>query len=264
MSQQLGILVMIDSVAAIEARSLDGNIYLIDNAKWAGSTGEGTGHLVTTVDGSRVSGQAETQVLNWLPLGIDSPPPTLPQTFFLHEDARENLSQRSRPAEARALAEGPVAHAAAAPSAEPAPAQPLRLRRKALDILGREVGPAEAHARSFSERAEPAAKAADTKTYYPNPVISNIAGEAVDLRVIYPAQYGSPDLFSDGLYWSATVDTNKVGHFAYILFITLFYSEPLDGKMTECSVTLPYVAYINVTNEIATNGFCTTPAILPV
>jgi hypothetical protein len=263
MSQQLGIVVMIDSVAAIEARSLDGNIYLIDNAKWAGSTGEGTGHLVTAVDGSRVSSQADSQVLNWLPLGIDSPPPTLPQTYFLHQAARESLSQRAESAGERAVAEGVGAPAAAAPLVEPAP-RSLRLPRRSLDILGRDVGQAKLESLSAREGDGSPVKAADARIYFPNPVIADIAGEAVDLRVIYPAQYGSPDLFSDGLYWSATVDTNKVGYFAYTLYITLFYSEPVEGKMTACSVTLPYVAYINVTNEIATNGFCKTPAILPV
>jgi hypothetical protein len=253
MSQQLGILLMIDTAAAIEAGSLDGNIYLIDNGKWAGSTGEGTGHLVTAVDGSWIFGQADAQVLNWLPLGIDSPPPTLPQTFFLNKAAPENLSQRSRPAEERALAEGPVA---------PAPPR-LRSPRKILDILGREVSP-KTHARPFRAQPGAPANAADTRIYYPNPVITNIGGEAVDLRVIYPAQYGSPDLFSDGLYWSATVDMNKVGHFAYTLYIALFYSEQAGDKKTEYSVTLPYVAYINVTNKVATNGFCKAPAILPV
>jgi hypothetical protein len=262
MSQQLGIVLMIDSVAAIEARSLDGNIYLIDNAKWAGSTGEGTGHLVTAVDGSRVSSQADSQVLNWLPLGIDSPPPTLPQTYFLHKATRESLSQRSEVAEG-VLPEGAVAPAAAPPPVEPAP-RPLRLPRRSLDILGRDVGQAKLESLSAREADGSFVKGADARIYFPNPVIADIAGEAVDLRVIYPAQYGSPDLFSEGLYWSATVDTNKVGHFAYTLYITLFYSEPMDGKMTACSVTLPYVAYINVTNAIATNGFCTTPVILPV
>jgi hypothetical protein len=261
MSQQLGILLMIDTAAAVEAGSLDGNIYLIDNGKWAGSTGEGTGHLVTAVDGTWIFGQADAQVLNWLPLGIESPPPTLPQTFFLREAAPENLSQRPRPAEEHALAEGPVAPAAAAPLVKPAP-PPLRSPRKILDILGREVSP-KAHPRPFRAQAGAPAKAAATRIYYPNPVITNIAGEAVDLRVIYPAQYGSPDLFTDGLYWSATVDTNKVGHFAYTLYITLFYSEEIDDKRTECYVTLPYVAYINVTNKVTTNGFCKTPAILP-
>jgi hypothetical protein len=255
MSQQLGILLMIDNAAAIEAGNLDGNIYLIDNAKWTGSTGEGTGDLVTAINGTQVSSHAVAQVLNWLPYGIASPPPTLPQTFFLDEAARENLSQRSRPAgERAALAGEPVASATAAAFVEPAPPSP-RLPRRVLDILGREVGQAN---RSLT------GKAADTRIYYPNPVITNIAGEAVDLRVIYPAQYGSPDLFSDGLYWSATVDTNKVGHFSYTLYITLFYSESVDGEMTERSVTLPYVAYLNVTNEVTTNGFCQTAAILPV
>ena len=105
MSQQLGILLMIDSAAAIEAGTLDGNIYLIDNAKWVGSTGEGTGHLVTAINGARVAGQVDVPVLNWLPYGVASPPPTLPQTFFLGDAARETLAQHVRsPEERTALA----------------------------------------------------------------------------------------------------------------------------------------------------------------
>jgi hypothetical protein len=251
MSQQLGILLMIDSAAAIEGGTLDGSIYLIDNAKWAGSTGEGTGYLVTAINGT---------VLNWLPYGVSSPPPTLPQTFFLGDAARETLSQRVRPPEERAaLAREQVAVAAAPPFVETAPLLPRlpqkmpRLPRKILDILGRDL---------LEQRLASVAPTGK-RIYYPNPLISNIAGEAVDLRVIYPAQYGSPDLFSDGLYWSAKVDTNKVGYFSYTLYITLFYSESTGGEWTDCSVTLPYVAYINVTSGVATSGFCKTPAILP-
>jgi hypothetical protein len=254
MSQQLGILLMIDSAAAIEAGTLDGNIYLIDNAKWVGSTGEGTGHLVTAVNGARVASQIDVPVLNWLPYGVASPPPTLPQTFFLGDAAREMLSQRVQSPEQRAaLAREQDVVAAEPPIADIEPPLP-RLPRKPMDILGRDLGEV---AQTF------AAVTPSKRIYYPNPLISNIAGEAVDLRVIYPAQYGSPDLFSAGLYWSATVDTNKVGHFAYTLYITLFYSESTGGEWTDCSVTLPYVAYINVTSEVATNGFCKTPAILP-
>jgi hypothetical protein len=243
MSQQLGILLMIDSAAAIEAGTLDGNIYLIDNAKWVGSTGEGTGHLVTAVNGARAAGQVDVPVLNWLPYGVASPPPTLPQTFFLSDAARATLAQHVRSQKERT---GPAREQDVVAAEPPLP----RLPRKAMDILGRDLG-------KF------AATTPGKRIYYPNPLISNIAGEAVDLRVIYPAQYGSPDLFSDGLYWSATVDTNKVGHFAYTLYITLFYSESTGGERTDRSVTLPYVAYINVTSEVATNGFCKTPAILP-
>jgi hypothetical protein len=255
MSQQLGILLMIDSAAAIEAGTLDGNIYLIDNAKWIGSAGEGTGHLVTAVNGARAASQIDVPVLNWLPYGVASPPPTLPQTFFLGDAARETLSQRVRSPEVRtALAREQDVVAAEPLFTHTEPPLP-RLPRKAMDILGRDLGEV---AQTFA-----ATTTASKRIYYPNPLISNIAGEAVDLRVIYPAQYGSPDLFSDGLYWSATVDTNKVGHFAYTLYITLFYSESTGGERTDRSVTLPYVAYINVTSEVAANGFCKTPAILP-
>ncbi|MDB5655653.1 MAG: hypothetical protein JWQ94_3266 [Tardiphaga sp.] len=253
MSQQLGIILMIDSAAAFAAGTLDGNIYLIDNAKWAGSSGEGTGLLVTAVDGTRVMSQVDAQVLNWLPYGINGPPPTLPQTFFLADEARRALSLRQRPAEARLAKTAEPADATPPVAAEATPLLP-RLPRKIVDILGREIG----------EVSRSLAKGAPGKqVHYPNPVISNIAGQAVDLRVIYPAQYGSPDLFSDGLYWSATVDTNKIGRFAYTMYITLFRSESTGGEWNVDAVTLPYVAYVDVTSELSNNGFCAMPAMVP-
>ena len=44
-----------------------------------------------------------------------------------------------------------------------------------------------------------------------SPTLVDITGQAVDDAVIFPAQYGSPDIRTEGWYWSATVDTNKVG-----------------------------------------------------
>ena len=41
MSQQLGIILLIDVVAAIEANTLEGNTYLFDNMKLQGSEGLG-------------------------------------------------------------------------------------------------------------------------------------------------------------------------------------------------------------------------------
>jgi hypothetical protein len=240
MSQQLGIILMIDNAAAMAAGSLEGNIYLIDNAKWAGSTGEGTGRLVTAVEGAGACGQTDAQVLNWIPFGIASPPATLPQTFFLTESDLEDLSQQApQPGAAHSRA-----FAWASPAAAP-PSRPRRFAGKSLDILGRDVG------RDVSPEIQSrGAAAAGKKIHYPNPVIANIAGEAVDLRVIYPAQYGSPDLFSDGLYWSATVDTNKIGIFSYTIFVTLFSLENVDDNILRQSVTLPYVSYINVAPAI--------------
>lgn len=260
---------MIDSAAAIEAGTLEGNIYLVDNGKSAGSTGEGTPHLVTAIDGVRICGQAAFPVLNWLPYGISSPPPTLPQQFFLDAPSRETMTQHVKSAEqrrgarrlaAQSLAAGETAPTEAEPAPAPEPALP-RLTRKTVDVLGRSLR----DAGSLTDRASLAARSAPegTRVHYPNPLISNIYGEAVDLRVIYPAQYGSPDLFSDGLYWSASVDTSRVGYFSYLIDVVLFYSELSGGQWIDRSITLPYAAYLDVTDQAAINGFSTTPAILP-
>ncbi|RJF75405.1 hypothetical protein [Rhodopseudomonas palustris] len=267
MSQQLGIVLMIDSAAAIEAGSLEGNIYLVDNGKSAGSTGEGTPHLVTKINGVRITGQPDVQVLNWLPYGVSSPPPTLPQPFFLDAPSREALARHVQSAEPRLAARRLSAQRLAAgeepapvPEPEPEPVLP-RLTRRIVDVLGRDLR----EAASPALRANIAARAAPegTRVHYPNPLISNIYGEAVDLRVIYPAQYGSPDLFSDGLYWSASVDTSRVGYYSYLIDVVLFYSELSGGQWVERSITLPYAAYLDVTDHTAINGFSATPAILP-
>ncbi len=62
----------------------------------------------------------------------------------------------------------------------------------------------------------------DTSAYsFPAPEITDITGEAVDQKIIYPAQYGSPDMVGDGWYWSATVDTSRPGTYAYTLHVQL-------------------------------------------
>lgn len=60
---QLAIVVTVDQQGALASGQLAGNIYLIDNNKHAGSTGEGTEDLVTHIEGS--------QIMNWLVLGLD-------------------------------------------------------------------------------------------------------------------------------------------------------------------------------------------------
>jgi hypothetical protein len=52
MSQQLGIILLIDVVAAIEANTLEGNTYLFDNMKLQGSEGLGTGKLISAINGT--------------------------------------------------------------------------------------------------------------------------------------------------------------------------------------------------------------------
>jgi hypothetical protein len=214
MSQQLGIVVLVDVAAAIQAADLRGSAYFFDNGKWAGSTGQGTGQLVSAVEGTRTTSQLDMQVMNWLPLVIGGPPPSLPRTFFHRAGA------------------GPLADAAPTP----------------LDVLGNEVG-------ADLDEGE--------TRYHPYVTIANITGEAVDRRVLFPAQYGSPALNSAGLYWSASIDTNQIGAFSYTLWITLYYSAQENGTRTERTITLPHEAYLLVTRGVTSSGFCRMPAILP-
>ena len=105
MSQQLEIIVMIDIEAAIKANTLEGNTYLFDNMKLQGSEGQGTDNLVTAINGTHYfdGSQADEQVLNWLPYGIGSLPPTLPKTF--HADKSRNSDLKGL-AELKGLAYG--------------------------------------------------------------------------------------------------------------------------------------------------------------
>jgi hypothetical protein len=242
MGQQAGIVVLIDIDAAVEAGHLEGNTYLIDNQKWMGSTGEGTGHLITAIDGVRARAQVEPQVLNWVAYGIAALPPSLPKSFF----GRRFV--------------GPVQPEAVGPSARrtEVPGFVPRL----LDITGNEI------ARSnVVPEAAAQARSNVSKTSYPTPQIVSITGEAVDKGVMFPAQYGSPDLFSDGLYWSASVNTNIVGIFPYTMNIVLYYPSKQAGESTGGAlwdwVIMPCEARVNVTNSYIINGFTETPAMIP-
>ncbi|NEQ79027.1 MAG: hypothetical protein F6K26_01805 [Moorea sp. SIO2I5] len=52
MSQQLGIVLLIDVAAAIKANTLQGNTYMFDNMKLQGSQGLGTETLVSAIHGT--------------------------------------------------------------------------------------------------------------------------------------------------------------------------------------------------------------------
>lgn len=84
------------------------------------------------------------------------------------------------------------------------------------------------------------------------PEISNITGEAIEKKVLYTAQYGTPLSEKDGWYWSATVDTNITGIYSYTMYITLYKKES-DNTWTP--VVMTHTAQIRVTNEPQINGF---------
>ncbi|WP_175412049.1 hypothetical protein [Streptomyces sp. TRM64462] len=244
MPQQLAVIVLVDVGNALESGSLKDNTYLFDNMKLHGSEGQGTGDLVTAIHGSYWAdgSQASEQVLNWLPYSLGSLPPTVPRGY---------QAERARQSDAQALAD--LAGLAAAPDGT---ADLDRIRRnvgsrvrsgarartsgegKVLDVRGRVVHDpgAAAHA-------------------YPTPVITDITGEAVDEKIIYPAQYGSPDLVTDGWYWSASIDTSRPGTYACTMHVQLHDLVQRRGQWTWEPVDLTCESRLRITTEPRRNAF---------
>jgi len=252
MTQQLAIIVLIDVAAALKARTLKDNTYLFDNMKLQGSENEGTGDLVTAINGSYWfdGSQAEEQVMNWLPYALGAIPPTVPRSFY---------SDRTRDSDQEALAA--LTKIAATPGTNIVAeldrikqrlgtrasvksvhrAGHVRPGHKILDLRG-EIVPSDSRD-DIPELSNAA------------PVITGITGEAVDKQIIYPAQYGSPDLVTDGWYWSASVDTSRPGIYVYTMEIHL--REPVwkhGGWLWE-PVRMTFTSKIKVTSLPKRNGF---------
>ncbi|KUF16781.1 hypothetical protein [Streptomyces silvensis] len=249
MAQQLAIIVLVDIGNALETNTLEGNTYLFDNMKLHGSEGQGTGDLVTAIHGAywRDGSQATEQVLNWLPYSLGSIPPTVPRSY---------QSDRARQSDEQALAElEAVTAKAGAPGADPtseldhirqvAGRRVKTTRRtrgrlsgqKVLDVTGQVVTEATA---AYS---------------YPGPVITDIYGQAVDEKIMYPAEYGSPDLVTDGWYWSATVDSSRPGTYAYTMRIQLHKLVQRGGETLWEPVNLTCASKLLITSEPKRNGF---------
>lgn len=174
------------------------------------------GQAGTAINGAywRDGSQATEQVLNWLPYSLGSIPPTVPRGY---------QADRSRQTDQQALAELDDLATGVTKPDNGADAEIGRIRKtagtrvkttrstagrlsgqKILDVTGKVVTDDSAQAHS-----------------YPPPVITDIYGEAVDKRIMYPAEYGSPDMVTDGWYWSATVDSSRPGTYAYTMRIQL-------------------------------------------
>ncbi|MFB7123843.1 hypothetical protein DR950_17415 [Kitasatospora xanthocidica] len=249
MAQQLAIIVLVDVGNALESRTLTGNTYLFDNMKLHGSLNQGTGELVTAINGSYWSdgSQAGEQVLNWLPYSLGSIPPTVPRGYH---------TTRARAAEKEALAELANLSEKAGVANGDTEAALTRIRQtvgtrvngasrtaalsgqRVLDVTGRVV----------SDHGQ------DTHSY-PAPVITDIFGEAVDEKIIYPAEYGSPDLVTDGWYWSATIDTSRPGTYSYKMRIQLHELIQRAGEWTWEPVNLTCESKLRITAEPKRNGF---------
>lgn len=236
MNQQITILVVIDQQAALQENSLKNNIYLIDNLSEEGSRGEGSGKLVTAIrngywsDGS----QADEAVFNWLALGVNSLPPTLPRAYSAF---RNKMIGRERLRAALQDTNGPKAFSP----------------KEELDLLDGGVMKTALQGKALNLEGglfDQAGDSLDNLSFLP-PQISDITGEAVEEGIIFPAQYGTPVPIKDGWYWSATTDTSKTGLYSYTLHITLYKREG-DGWLP---VKMEHEAWLEVTTFPQRNGF---------
>jgi hypothetical protein len=256
---------MVDIEATINTNTLDGNIYLIDNVSWEGSQGEATGHLTTAIHGAYWldGSQAGEQLLNWLPGGISSLPTSLPRSFYATTTQRldkqylqnfARLYQKSHQEDSGAELRGMVQAVGGlgvtqSSRIKDAIGNIRELNLKVLNVFGE----------PFQKGRDPLSAI----SYLP-PLITNITGQAVDEGVIYPAQYGTPIAIKDGWYWSASVDTNKVGSYAYTLHITVYkLGYDADEVAVWEPLNLTHDAYLTVDTAPKKNGF-TQAAIGPL
>lgn len=265
MAQQLGIILMVDVQGALDANTLDGNTYWFDNMKLQGSEGLGTDKLVSAINGTSYSdgSQGNEQVLNWLAYGVGSLPPTLPKAFLTEKsrntdlqaiDDIKSLADRIESGESNQFTDvASVLDELKRISSNTGiktqvqnkfqdTAQDIGITgHKILDVTGDVVS------------VEDEDKIPEINSL--NPVITGVSGEAVEKNIIYPGAYGSPDMVTDGWYWSATIDTSKPGIYSYTLDVQLYKLSKTDGQWVWAPVHMTCAAYIKITNDRKKNGF---------
>lgn len=253
MGQQLAIIVLVDVPSALKAKTLKGNTYLFDNMKLQGSENEGTGDLVTAVNGTswRDGSIADEQILNWLPYSLGSIPPTVPRSY--HTDRARDSDQEALEAISDLVSRAGTSGTDVTSELNSIHKKVgVRTRRKSirrngshhtghklLDVTG-EVIESPAKARGLN---------------FPAPVITDVIGEAVDKKIIYPAIYGSPDLVSDGWYWSASVDTSTPGTFGYTMVFHLHRLISDGEDWIWEPVSMSFDSSIKITSAQKYNGF---------
>ncbi|NEP02810.1 MAG: hypothetical protein F6K58_30000 [Symploca sp. SIO2E9] len=275
MAQQLAIVAMIDIDAALKNNSLEGNIYLFDNMKLQGSEGQGTSHLITAIHGTYDSDglQANEQVLNWLVFGVGSVPPNLPRTFPVDQSRKSELrlirkfnklkkriqenddtvsTPESLRTEVNKILENLGSIQTKLKSKSGLIRSHLHSEVKLIDVKGKPITDPEVitdpdnRSQQISHRP---------------PILNNVTGEAVDKKIIYQAQYGSPDLVADGWYWSATVSTYQPGTYSYTMHIQLYkpvYQQEEgqeEGHVIWEPVYMTHKSSIRITKNPKQNGF---------
>jgi hypothetical protein len=264
MSQQLGIIVMVDVEAALKANTLEGNTYLFDNMKLQGSEGLGTDKLISAINGSSYidGSQANEQVLNWLPYGVGSLPPTLPKSFLADKSKNSDLKALE---DIKALADKITSTDTDEFTNVDDVIEELKRISKSTGVktqvqdkysdTTRDLGTSGQKIMDVTGELVSASENKIPEINSLNPLITGISGEAVDKNIIYPAAYGSPDMVTDGWYWAASVDTSRPGTYAYTMDIQLYKLIWSDGAWTWIPVHMNCEAYIKISNDPKKNGF---------
>ncbi|MBW4597876.1 MAG: hypothetical protein KME46_34465 [Brasilonema angustatum HA4187-MV1] len=271
MSQQLGIILMIDVNAAVEANTLEGHTYLFDNMKLQGSENIGTGKLISAINGSHFSdgSQANEQVLNWLPYGVGSLPPTLPKTFLADKSRNSDLGAiddlktladkiemtdndeftdvDSILAELKRISKNTGIKTKVQNKFQDTTNDLGVVGQKIMDVTG-EIMNDDCIPDDSEEEKIPQINSL-------NPIITGISGEAVDKNIIYPAAYGSPDMVTDGWYWAASVDTSRPGTYAYTMDVQLYKLSRVNEEWAWVPVHMTCEAYLKISNKPKVNGF---------
>ncbi|MDX3383283.1 hypothetical protein PV682_17680 [Streptomyces niveiscabiei] len=244
MPQQLGIIVLVDTANALADRTLSGNTYWFDNQKLHGSENQGTENLVSAINGSHWmdGSQATEQVLNWLPYSLGSLPPSVPRGY---------RAERSRFSDEEALADlEAVLNSPGVPDAAR-----LERLRQTLGKRTRGRGDGRPGEKVLDVTGNLVTDVAGQAHTYPPPVITDIYGQAVDEKIMYPAEYGSPDLVTDGWYWAASVDTSRPGVYPYTLRVQLHDLVARDGDVGWEPVNFTCRSTLKITTEAKRNGF---------
>ena len=93
------------------------------------------------------------------------------------------------------------------------------------------------------------------ETSFIAPILTDISGEAVDKKIFFPAEYESPDLASDGWYWSASVNTANPGTYAYTMHFLIYRPYIVAGECVWKPLYMTHQSRINITSGPKRNGF---------
>lgn len=290
MSQQFGIMIMIDVKAALQTRNLRDHVYLIDNMKDFGSQNEGTNKLISKVNGTYwASGkQAGEEVMNWLAIDINDMPRTVQKpsyyTYFkakaIEHFLKKHVKRASKIEKLEKLSKNTQSDTNATSDNEnkEKPDIDIQISNEGFQTILSKIKEITNVAEGGLKTNTDPSKNIESKwplvsltgaienkdigkdveyNDYINlpPIVTNITGEAVDLGIIFPGQYGSPNFITEGWYWCATVNTAKAGKYRYTAHVTLFELVTKDDKISWKPVQMTFDSHILISRDPMRNGF---------